>query len=73
MESNLWNGTDLEVLRSDHDMELDGSFIPEHLVRPSPHRADELHCPNAIVGHQNLLNDLLAPITANKLFRGGHL
>ena len=54
-------------------MEANGSLIVEHFIAPSPHGANELHRPNAIVGNQDLLNDPLAVVTVDKLTGSGHL
>ena len=63
----------LQVFWCYHDVKLDGPVIGKHLVRPSPHRADELHSTNPIVCHENLLNAPFSTIAMNKLSGCGHL
>lgn len=44
----------LEILRSDHDHEPDGSFIFEHLIRPATYRTHALDSSDSIVGDEDL-------------------
>ena len=54
-------------------MEPNGSLVVEHFVTPSPHGADELHCPYPVVSHQYTVYHPVALVPVDKLSRCGHL
>ena len=58
---------DLQILRSDHDMEDYNPLIAKHLIGPASYGPDELDCSYPIVGHQDFLNNPLAIVTTDKL------
>lgn len=47
-------GVCLQIFRSGHDCELNGTLVTERLVGPFSHGTDFLDCGNTIVGNEDL-------------------
>lgn len=60
-------GVDLEILRCCHDGELDGTLVAKGLVRPLADGADLLDGSNTVVGDQDLCDDTVASMLADKV------
>ncbi len=63
-------GVDLEIFRSGHDCELDGTLIAEGLVSPFSDGADLLNGSDTVVANEDLCDDTVTALLANEIGDG---